>query len=177
VPLLPRNQQLRFAARALSASGEVAFFGETVATLTVDNQSVEIPLAPAQDNQTFQMPRMFRIVYPAEMFVGQEEQVAFTLLGNAGAAIGLQITALASPTTPSADFSPATGTVTLTNTVADFMTVYTPPEVTADTTFDYQVTITDARAQGAGRSGHHHQLPHPHQAAPSGRRDRTRYPA
>jgi alpha-tubulin suppressor-like RCC1 family protein len=149
VPLLPRNQQLRFAARGLSASGEVGFSGETVATLTVDNQSLEIPLAPAQNNQTFQMPRMLRIVYPAEMFAGQEEQVAFTLLSNAGAAIGLQITALASPTTSSADFSPATGTVTLTSTVADFMTVYTPPEVTVDTDFDYQVTITDARAQSA----------------------------
>jgi alpha-tubulin suppressor-like RCC1 family protein len=149
VPLLPRNQQLRFAARALNATGNVAFSGETLATLTVDNQDVQIPLAPAQNNQTFQMPRMFRIVYPAEMFAGQEEQVTFTVLGNAGAAIGIQITPTATPTTPSADFSPATGTVTLTNTVADFMTVYTAPAVTVDTDFDYQVTITDARAQSA----------------------------
>jgi hypothetical protein len=35
-PPLPRNQQRRFAARALSASGGVAFSGETLATLIAD---------------------------------------------------------------------------------------------------------------------------------------------
>jgi len=148
VPLLPRNQQLRFAARALSSTGDVAFSGNTVATLTIDNQGVQIPLAPAQNGQTFAMPRMFRIVYPATVISGLEEQVAFTIQGNAGAAIGVKITRLGSQT-PAAEFLPATGTVTLTNTVADFMTVYTPPDVTVDTQFDYQVTITDARAQSA----------------------------
>jgi hypothetical protein len=148
VPFLPRDQQLRFAARALNATGAVGFSGETLATLTIDNQSLEIPLAPAQNGQTFEMPRMFRIVYPAEIFAGQEEQVAFTILGNAGAAIAIQIAAAGS-STPAPEFSPATGTVTLTNTVADFMAVYTAPEVTVDTDFDYQVTITDARAQSA----------------------------
>jgi len=39
--------------------------------------------------------------------------------------------------------------VTLTNTVADFIAIYTPPEVTVDTDFDYQVTITDATSQTA----------------------------
>jgi alpha-tubulin suppressor-like RCC1 family protein len=149
VPLLPRNKQLHFVARALNASGAVAFSGDTLATLTTDNQGVQIPLAPAQNNQTFQIPRMFRIVYPADMFAGQEEQVTFTIEGNAGAAIGVQITPLATPATPAAEFSPATGTVTLTNSVADFMTVYAPPSVNVDTDFDYQVTITDARAQSA----------------------------
>jgi alpha-tubulin suppressor-like RCC1 family protein len=148
VPLLPRNRQLHFAARALSASGEVAFSGDTLATLTVDNQDVSIPLAPAQNNATFQLPRMFRIVYPAEVFAGQEEQVTFTLQGNAGAAIGVQITPHGS-STPAAEFSPATGTVTLTSTIADFMTVYTPPEVMVDTDLDYQVTITAASALSA----------------------------
>ena len=148
VPLLPRNQQLRFAARALNTAGAVAFSGDTLATLTVDNQDVQIPLAPVQDHQTFQMPRLFRIVYPTEMFSGQEQQVIFTIQSNAGAAIGIQITPAGS-TTPSTAFSPATGTVTLTNTVADFMAVYTPPSVTSDTNFDYQVTITAAGAQTA----------------------------
>jgi alpha-tubulin suppressor-like RCC1 family protein len=148
VPFLPRNQQLRLAARALSASGEVAFSGETLATLTIDNQNLEIPLAPAQNNQMFQVPRMFRIVYPSEVVSGEEEQVAFTIEGNAGAAIGVLITANGS-SIPADEFSPATGTVTLTSTVADFMTVFTPPDVMADTDLDYQVTITDVRAQSA----------------------------
>jgi alpha-tubulin suppressor-like RCC1 family protein len=41
------------------------------------------------------------------------------------------------------------GTLTLTNTVADFMTAYTPPDVTVDTDVDYQVTITAASGQSA----------------------------
>lgn len=149
VPLLPRNHQLRFAARAFNASGSVAFSGDTLATLTLDNQSVQIPLAPAQNNQTFQMPRMFRIVYPAEMYAGREEQVIFTIEGNAGTAVNFRIAAAAAPATPSAQFTPAAGAVTLTNTVADFMTVYTPPTVTTDTDLTYQVTITAAGAQSA----------------------------
>jgi len=149
VPFLPRDQELRFAARALSAAGDVGFSGETVATLTVDNQDVQIPLAPAQNGQTFQMPRLFRIAYPGEIQAGAEEQIAFTILDNAGASVAIQITSLGNPMTPSADFSPATGTVTLTNTVADFMTVYTAPVVTTDTDFDYQVTIIDSREQSA----------------------------
>jgi len=149
VPFLPRDQQLRFAARALSAAGDVAFSGDTLATLTIDNQAVQIPLAPAQNGQTFQMPRLFRIAYPAQIQAGAEEQIDFTILDNAGASVGIQITPLGNPMTPSADFSPATGTVSLTNTVADFMTVYTAPVVTMDTDFTYQVTITDARTQSA----------------------------
>lgn len=148
VPLLPRNQQLRFAARALNATGGVAFSGETLATLTIDNQSVQVPLAPAQNGQTFQMPRLLRLVYPAEMYAGREEQVTLTAEGNTGATLGIRISA-AGTTTPSTLFSPAAGTVTLTSTVADFMTVYTPPSVATDTDFNYQVTITATGAQSA----------------------------
>jgi len=61
VPPLPHSQQLRFAARALSASGDVAFSGEILATLTVGNQTLQIPLAPARNGQTFHMPRKLRI--------------------------------------------------------------------------------------------------------------------
>ena len=147
-PLLPRNQPLRFAARALSAAGDVAFSGETLAILTADNQDLQIPLAPVQDGHTFQLPRMVRIVYPTEVVSGREEQVTFTIEANAGTDIGVQITPHGS-STPSADFSSATSIVTLASTVADFMTVYTPPEVTADTDVDYQVTITAANPLSA----------------------------
>lgn len=146
VPLLPRNQQLRFAARALNSSGDEAFSGETIATLAINNQNVEIPLAPTQDNGTYPMPRMFRIVYPEQMYAGQEEQFTFTIQGNAGQAIGFRITPVGSTTT-AAEFSPASGTVTLTNTVADFMTVFAAPDVAADTPLDYQITITAVGAQ------------------------------
>lgn len=75
-PPLPRNQQRRFAARALSASGDAAFSGETLATLTAGIRACESP-GCAQNGQTFHMPRMFRIVYPAEIFAGAESSLAF----------------------------------------------------------------------------------------------------
>lgn len=43
VPFLPRNQRLRFAARALDAAGELAFSGETRATLTAGHHDLQIP--------------------------------------------------------------------------------------------------------------------------------------
>jgi cysteine-rich repeat protein len=143
VPLLPRDQQLHFMARALTASGDIAFSGETLATLTADNQDLQIPLAAPQNNQTFQLPRMVRIAYPAEVTAGQTAQIAFTVEGNAGTAIGIQVTSQGSPVA-SADFSPATGNVVLAGTVADFMAVYTAPQVMGDTDVGYQVTITAA---------------------------------
>lgn len=149
VPLLPRNRQLEFEARALASDDVIAFSGETVATLTIDNQDVEIPLAPVQDGQTYPIPRMFKIQYPEEIVSGQEEQITFTIFGTPGTPIQVQIASAAAPGTPSTDFSPATGTITLTNSVANFMAVYTAPSVSADTTLDYQVTITAANAAAA----------------------------
>jgi hypothetical protein len=165
VSFLPRNQQLRFAARALNASGDIAFSGETLATLTVDNHDLQIPLAPIQNTQIFRLPRIPRILYPFEMSPPNlEGQVTFTIEGNVGSVIGFQITAIASPTTPAAELSPATGTVTLTSTVADLMTVYTAPAVTVDTVFDYQITVTDISAQSAATittNFHPHITPRP----------------
>ena len=143
---MPRNRALRFNARALGTGDELGYTGETLATLATSNQNVEIPLAPVQNDQTFPIPRMFRISYPAEIFAGQEEQVTFTIQGNAGIPIHVRITAVGSPGTPAAAFSPATGTVTLTNTVANFMAVYTAPEVTEDTQLEYLVTISAANS-------------------------------
>jgi hypothetical protein len=148
VPFLPRNQRLRFAARALDATGELAFSGETRAILTTGHQDLQIPLTAVKTTPPFQLPRIAGIIYPADMFAGQPAEFAFTVQGEASAAIRIQITAPGS-TQPATEFSPATGTVTLTRTVADFTTVYTPPDVTMDMEFEYQVTVTDLRAQSA----------------------------
>jgi hypothetical protein len=76
VPPLPRNQQRRFAARALSASGGVAFSGETLATLTVGTRAWESSwLRPRTARPS--TPRMFRIIYPTEIFAGAESSLAF----------------------------------------------------------------------------------------------------
>lgn len=140
LPFLPRDQSLRFSARALDAEDVELFSGETLATLTIDNQGVEIPLAPAQDQQEFDMPRMYRVVYPSEIVAGQEVQIIFTIRGNAGETIDYAITS----DDGSSPFSPAAGSVTLTNTVVDFITLYTAPEVDQETPLSHQVVITSA---------------------------------
>ena len=40
------------------------------------------------------MPRLVRIAYPDAVFSGHEDQVGFTVEGNAGTAIGIQISAM-----------------------------------------------------------------------------------
>lgn len=75
-PPLPRSQQRRFVARALSASGGVAFSGETLAALASSTRACK-SLVAARNGQTFHMPRRFRIVYPAEIFAGAKSSLAF----------------------------------------------------------------------------------------------------
>lgn len=76
LPLLPRNQRRRFAGCALSVGGDIAFSGEILATLTAGNQSLQVPLAAAQDGQTFHLPQRFRIVDPATVFAGAASSLA-----------------------------------------------------------------------------------------------------
>ena len=147
LPFLPRDEQLRFLAEAFDAESALIFSGETLVTLTIANQQVEIPLAPAQDQETFDLPRVVRIVYPSEIMAGQEAQIIFTIEGNAGETIDYAITS-ADGSTP---FSPATGSVTLTNTVADFISLYTAPELdtAADRAHEVVITSADARSSVA----------------------------
>ena len=140
LPFLPRDEQLRFFAEASNADGAVIFSGETLVTLTIDNQRVEIPLAPAQDQEEFDLPRVVRIVYPSDIVGGSEVQIIFTIEGNAGETIDYAITS-ANGSTP---FSPATGSVTLTNTVADFIALYTAPDIDTVDDFAHEVLITSA---------------------------------
>lgn len=147
-PLLPRNTQIRFAARGLDPAGAVAFSGETLAIVAVDGQKVQIPLAPAQDDQTYDIPRLSRIVYPPEVYAGLEEALVFTIESTPGTTIGYKITRNGS-TTPAAEFFPAQGALTVTNRVADLVSLYTPPSVTTAANIDYQVTITAASTQSA----------------------------
>lgn len=138
LPFLPANDPLTFAARAYDADDVEIFSGSSEATLTIDNQDVEIPLAPPQDDETYDMPRMFRIVYPTEIVATQEVPIIFTVEGNAGETISFDLTS----DDGSSPFVPAQGSVTLTNTVADFITLYTAPDVASNTDLGHQVTIT-----------------------------------
>lgn len=138
LPFLPVNEPLTFAARAYDADDLEIFSGSSDATLTIPSQSIEIPLAPSQDGETYEMPRMYRIVYPTEIVAEQEAQIIFTVEGNAGETITFDLTS----NDGSSPFVPAQGAITLTNTVADFVTLYTAPDVATQTDLGHRVTIT-----------------------------------
>ncbi len=144
IPFLPADTQLRFVGHAFNEDGSEIFTGETLATLTVNGQDVNIPLAPAQDGETFDMPRMARIAYPEEVVAGQEVQMIFTLEGNSGETIAYDIRDASGEL--ASEFLPNAGTVTLTGAIADFITLYAVPEVDTTTEFAYTVTIHSADA-------------------------------
>lgn len=140
---LPRDQQLRFAASAFDAGNTIIFSGETLTTLSTDSRAVEIPLAPAQSLQTIDMPRLAQIAYPSEIVAGQQVEFVFTIEGNPGETIDYLIT---SPNSRFNPFTPASGSVTLSSTVADFVSLYTAPEVSQTITFEHEVALSLAEA-------------------------------
>jgi alpha-tubulin suppressor-like RCC1 family protein len=150
VPFLPRNQQFRFFAEAFNTppTGQSAvrlFSGQTEAQITVDNQAIEIPLSPEQDQDVFDVPRMVRIAYQDDITAGQQIPVVFTVEGNTGERITFEITAADG----SQRFAPAAGGVTLAAPVADFVSLYTAPEVTTGTEFTYRILIQSDNGQSA----------------------------
>ncbi|ACY12809.1 Alpha-tubulin suppressor and related RCC1 domain- containing protein-like protein [Haliangium ochraceum DSM 14365] len=142
LPFLPRDEELRFFAKAYDSADILLFTGETLATLTIVNQSVVIPLAPLQDEETFDLPRLVRIVYPSEVIAGQEVQIIFTIEGNAGETLDYTIAG----DDGSAPFTPFSGSVTLASSVADFIALYTAPEVDEVSDFHHQMVLSSVDA-------------------------------
>jgi hypothetical protein len=56
-------------------AADVAFSGETLATLTAGTRACKPP-GSGPERQTFHMPRRFRIVDPVELFAGAESSLA-----------------------------------------------------------------------------------------------------
>lgn len=137
LPFLPRNQQLRFHAEAFDASEEMGFVGDTLVTLSADAEDVVVPLSSLQDGETFAMPRVEAIRYPAEIAAGQEVQIVFSLAGNQDQRITYSI-----DTEPGqGSFQPAAGSLTLNGALTDFIVLYTAPEVTEDATLAHAITL------------------------------------
>ncbi len=135
IPFLPSDTQLRFIGRAYNSLAEEIFAGETMTSLTTDNVAIVIPLAPVQDGQNFDLPRMRRIAYPAHVVSGQEVLIHFTFEANPGDTIRCDIGGHGAP------FMPRIGSLTLEHSVADFIAVFTVPEVETATDFEYVVSI------------------------------------
>jgi alpha-tubulin suppressor-like RCC1 family protein len=145
IAALPANRTFRFFAEAFDANGTRLFSGEVEISLTADNQVIEIPLAPEQDGDEFDLPHMARISYQNVIATGQSMPVVFTVEGEAGTSIDVTV----STETGSLPFVPSQRSVTLNSSVADLVATYTAPEVTTETEFSYHVTLAAELAQSS----------------------------
>ncbi|MBU8898497.1 RTX toxin [Corallococcus sp. M34] len=140
VPFLPRNKGLTFQARATGLKGELYFSGSTDKTLTGDNESVVIVLAPVSDGETVSLPRIKKITIPAEFPPGKRGNIDFLVEANTGEPLRYVITAGSG----GGSFSPVQGTLQLLGTTGTFVSQYAPPSVTTETEFTHEVLVTNS---------------------------------
>ncbi|ACY13689.1 chromosome condensation regulator [Haliangium ochraceum] len=145
LPFLPRGEQLRFHAEAFDALDELGFRGDTLVTLTADAQDVAVPLRSLQDGESYAIPRIEAIRYPAEIATGQEVQIVFSLAGNQGQ----QIIFALDTESGQGSFQPEAGTVTLNGAVTDFIVLYTAPELSTNATLAHTLTLRAAQGLSA----------------------------
>ena len=144
IPALPKGKALTFTARALSSASPtppptVLFLGSTDQTLTLNNQSVSIALAPYNDGQSITLPRIVRISIPSAFISGQANNISFAVEGSTGENLKYALTAA----TSGGVFYPSNGSLTLAATAGTFVTQYLPPTVSVDTVFTHSVTVTN----------------------------------
>ncbi|NBC44923.1 RTX toxin [Corallococcus exiguus] len=140
LPFLPKAKALTFFARALDASGNLLFSGSLDATLTTDNATVTIPLAPANNNAVISLPRIRKISIPSAFGSSQSGSITFAVEATNGEALRYAIT---SAVAGSGTFAPLNGAITLQNTAGAFVSQYTPPTVSTETVFTHTVTVTN----------------------------------
>lgn len=137
IPFLPRDVPLTFVAEAFQDE-EKLFEGLVHQTLTADNQTVTLRLAPVTNNP-IRMPRIRRIFVPAEFISEQGDNVNFSLESHLGDRLTFEIT----PAPGGGQFVPATGNLRLLTTLGAFVSQYIPPAVAAETTFVHSVKVTN----------------------------------
>ncbi|XHF16904.1 RTX toxin [Corallococcus interemptor] len=140
LPFLPKAKALTFFARALDASGNLLFSGSLDATLNLDFETVTIPLAPANNNAVISLPRIRKISIPSAFASSQSGNITFAVEATNGESLRYAIT---SAVAGSGTFSPLNGAITLQNTAGAFVSQYTPPTVSTETTFSHTVTVTN----------------------------------
>jgi alpha-tubulin suppressor-like RCC1 family protein len=142
LPFLPKSKALRFEARAYNLAGTLLFSGSLNATLSLDFQTVTIPLAPSTNGAQISIPRIKKISIPGAFASAQAGNITFFVEANTGEALTYTITSSAAG---SGTFSPPNGGITLLNTAGAFVSQYTPPTVPNDNTvFSHTVTVTNA---------------------------------
>ncbi|HZI07795.1 MAG TPA: RTX toxin, partial [Archangium sp.] len=146
LPFLPKGVALTFTANAYgTATGTnntrpLLFKGTLDQTFSKDNEDVVIVLAPANDKQTIELPRIRRITVPKELGSDQSGNISFTVEATANEALQYVIT----PHSGGGTFYPVSGAITLTATTGTFVSQYVAPSVTVETQFAHTVTVTNA---------------------------------
>jgi alpha-tubulin suppressor-like RCC1 family protein len=140
IPFLPKNKSLTFSATAYKGTTEL-FKGFTNQTLTGDVQSVTIALAPANNDAQIKLPRIRKVLVPAEVISSQSGNVSFVVEATSGEELAYTITKAAGVP---GSFLPESGTIALPTTAGTFVSQYLAPSVTAETDYEYSVTVTNS---------------------------------
>jgi alpha-tubulin suppressor-like RCC1 family protein len=139
IPFLPKNKSLTFSATAYKATTEL-FKGSTNQTLTGDVQSVTIALSPATHDAQIKLPRIRKVLVPAEVTSNQSGNVSFVVEATTGEELTYTIT---KATGVPGSFLPESGSIALQTTSGTFVSQYLAPNVTAETDYEYTVTVTN----------------------------------
>jgi alpha-tubulin suppressor-like RCC1 family protein len=139
LPFLPKGKPVTFLAEAFNASNTLLFSGSTDQTLTGNNETVTIALAPFNDGQEITLPRITRITIPAFFPEDKRGNISFSVSANTGEKLTYVINAASGGGT----FLPQRGSITLLATAATFVSQYRPPDVSAETEFTHEVIVTN----------------------------------
>jgi alpha-tubulin suppressor-like RCC1 family protein len=138
LPFLPKGKTITFLAKAYAGT-TLLFSGSTDQTLTGNNQTVTIALAPKNDGQQITLPRITRITIPEFFPEDKRGNVSFSVSATTGEKLSYVITGAAGGGT----FVPQRGTITLLATAATFVSQYNPPDVAEETEYTHEVTVTN----------------------------------
>jgi alpha-tubulin suppressor-like RCC1 family protein len=138
LPFLPKGKPITFLAKAFNSS-TLLFSGTTDQTLTGDNETVTIALAPSNDGQAITLPRITRITIPEFFPEDKRGNISFSVSANTGETLSYVITGASGGGT----FLPQRGTIKLQATAGTFVSQYNPPHVSAESEFTHEVVVTN----------------------------------
>jgi alpha-tubulin suppressor-like RCC1 family protein len=140
LPHLPKDKELAFIAHAYNSDSRALFSGSTNQTLTQDNETVGISLAPSNDGAVITLPRIKKILIPREFAFSQSGNISFFIEAN----VKEKVTYAISAAPDGGSFLPSNGSLTLQGSAGAFVSRYTPPTtVTTATEFTHEVRVTN----------------------------------
>jgi alpha-tubulin suppressor-like RCC1 family protein len=138
LPFLPKGRLIIFLAKAFNGTTQL-YGGSTEQTLTGNNETVNISLAPLNDGQTITLPRITRITIPGAFPQDKRGNISFSVSATTGEKLTYVINGAAGGGT----FSPQRGSITLLTAAGTFVSQYTPPAVSEETEYTHEVVVTN----------------------------------